>query len=139
MKEYEYIVLATNEVFTHLITSAICLENYFNDSNEGAFRNTFTMFNEFRMDYKETIKNAEVRNHDEVQLESARFKVKCRILREEIIKSFVKELQIINDTIDYEKEIQEYYNRIEKEDVETLELMLMIYPYLLSLVRKNEE
>ena len=33
MKEYEYIVLATNEVFSHMITSTICLENYLNDAN----------------------------------------------------------------------------------------------------------
>lgn len=137
MKEYEYIVLATNEVFSHMITSTICLENYYNDTIEDAFRNIFTMFNKFRVDYKENMKD--ISDSKALQLESARFKTKCRIKREEILKSFVKELCEIDSTINYEEKIQEYYNRIEKEDVETLEMQLMIYPYLMSLVRKNEE
>ena len=40
---------------------------------------------------------------------------------------------------EYTDKVKEYYNNIENEDVETLEMQLMIYPYLLSLVRQKEE
>ena len=45
----------------------------------------------------------------------------------------------IDDTIDYRQEAGNFYNNLEKEDVETLEMQLMVYPYLLSVLRKKEE
>ncbi|OUQ47669.1 hypothetical protein B5E64_01550 [Drancourtella sp. An12] len=137
MKEYEYIVLATNEVFSHMITSTICLENYLNDSAEEAFRKVFVMFNQFREDYKKNMEKAG--DSSAVEIETARFKTKCRVKREAVLKSFINELKEIDNEIDYDNEVRKYYNRIEKEDVETLEMQLMIYPYLMSLVRKKEE
>lgn len=52
MKEYEYIVLATDEIFSHMISSIICLENYYNECIDNSFRNIFVEFNELRQDYK---------------------------------------------------------------------------------------
>lgn len=51
MKEYEYIILATDEIFSHMITSVICLENYRRDNLDGVFRNIFVMFNELTLLY----------------------------------------------------------------------------------------
>lgn len=134
MKEYEYIVLATDEVFCHIISSVICLENYFNDSIDDSFRNVFAMFNEIREDYKRHSKN-----DDNEKLEFSKFSTKCRCKREEILESYIEELKEIDNSINYDDKVKEYYNNVEKEDVETLEMQLMIYPYLLSLVRKKEE
>lgn len=134
MKEYEYIVLATDEVFSHIISSVICLENYFNDSIEDSFRNVFTMFNEIREDYKR-----HSQNDDNEKIEFAKFSTKCRCKREEILESYIEELKGIDNSINYDDKVKEYYNNIENEDVETLEMQLMIYPYLLSLVRQKEE
>lgn len=137
MKEYEYIVEATNEVFSHMISSVICIENYRRtDRPRGAFRHIFHMFNEFREDYKE---NAESDNMENNDLQEAKLKAKCRIKREEIIGRYMKELAYIDETIDYKSKAAEFYNRLENEDVETLEMQLMIYPYLLSEIRRKEE
>lgn len=137
MKEYEYIVEATNEVFSHMISSVICLENYMRtDRPRGAFKHIFRMFNEFREDYKDNVKLDDIENDD---LQEAKLKAKCRIKREEIISRYIKDLERIDGTIDYKKKASEFYDRLENEDVETLEMQLMIYPYLLSEIRKKEE
>lgn len=133
MKEYEYIVLATNEIFSHMLSSVICLESYYNDSIDNSFRNIFAIFNQLREDYRENSEN------DDELMQIAKFRMKCRYKREEILRSYVEELKEIDASINYDEEIRNYFNRIEKEDVETLEMQLMIYPYLLSLIRKNEE
>lgn len=137
MKEYEYIVLVTDEVFSHMISSVICLENYFNESIDNSFRKIFTMFNEIRKDFKQNFQQ-DVGIIDE-SLEIAKFKIKCRSKREEILQGYIEELKEIDPSIDYLQQTREYYDRIEKEDVETLEMQLMVYPYLLSLIRKKEE
>ncbi len=137
MKEYEYIVLATNEIFSHMISSVICLENYYNESIDNSFRNIFVAFNELRKDYK-THMSVELDSEDE-RMQLARFRTRCRHKREEILESYIEELKELDNSIDYDSKVREYYRRIEKEDVETLEMQLMIYPYLMSLVRKNEE
>lgn len=137
MKEYEYIVLATDEIFSHMISSIICLENYYNESIDDSFRNIFVEFNELRQDYK---KNVDAGLHDgEQKMQLAKYKMRCRHKREEILESYIAELKEIDDSIDYVERVRDYYKKIEKEDVETLEMQLMLYPYLLSLVRKNEE
>lgn len=133
MKEYEYIVLATNEIFSHMLSSVICLESYYNDSMDNSFRNIFVIFNQLREDYRKNSKN------DDELMEIAKFKIKCRYKREEILRSYVEELKEIDDSIDYDEKIRGYFNTIEKEDVETLEMQLMVYPYLLSLIRKKKE
>jgi hypothetical protein len=135
MKEYEYIVLATNEIFSHMISSVICLENYYNESIDNSFRNIFAAFNELRDDYKAHMSE----NVDDERMQLAKFRMRCRYKREEILKSYIEELKEIDNSIDYDDKVKEYYGRIEKEDVETLEMQLMVYPYLLSLIRKNEE
>lgn len=137
MKEYEYIVLATDEIFSHMISSVICLENYYNDSIDSSFRSIFTAFKELRGDYEKYV-SANPNGRDD-KMELAKFRMKCRYKREEILRSFIQELKHIDNLIDYDSKVREYYDKIEKEDVETLEMQLMIYPYLLSLVRKNEE
>lgn len=38
-----------------------------------------------------------------------------------------------------EQILSSFYNKIDNEDVETLEMQLMIYPYLLSQIREEEE
>lgn len=136
MKEYEYIVLATDEIFSHMITSVICLENYRRDNLDGVFRNIFAMFNELRDDYKNTILLME--NEDE-EMQRACMKTKCRLKREKIFDGFIKEMENIDNTIDYRQEVGNFYRNLEKEDVETLEMQLMVYPYLLSVLRKKEE
>ncbi len=136
MKEYEYIVLAIDEIFSHMITSVICLENYKRDDLSGVFRNVFKMFNELREDYKQLSNDSQNVPED---ILDAQLKTKCRYKREEIFDGFIKEMQNIDETIDYKKKILDFYTDLENEDVETLEMQLMVYPYLLSIVREKEE
>lgn len=137
MKEYEYIVVVTNEIFSHLISSTICLENYFNESIDDSFRNLFTYFNEVRKDYKKNI--GENSQGGSEKLDVAKVTARCRYMREKILESYIKELEKIDESINFREKTAEYYKKIEKEDVETLEMQLMIYPYLLTLIRNNEE
>ena len=137
MKEYEYIVLATNEIFSHMISSVICLENYYNQNIDNSFRNIFHSFNELREDYK--VHMSTESDTDDERMQLAKFRTRCRHKREEILKSYIEELKELDNSINYDDKVREYYDRIQKEDVETLEMQLMIYPYLMSLVRKNEE
>ena len=135
MKEYEYIVLATDEIFSHMITSVICLENYRRDDLGGVFRKIFSMFNELRDDYKKSNLGKDVSK--DIQL--ACMRTKCRYQREKILDGYIKEMENIDNTIDFRHEVEEFYKRLEQEDVETLEMQLMVYPYLLSVVRGKEE
>lgn len=138
MKEYEYIVEATNEIFSHMISSVICLENYKRSNDlKGSFRHIFHMFGELRQDYKECVEKNDLSQNIDVL--DAQLKMKCRIKREEIIKRYITELEYIDGTVDYKKKSSEFYNKLDNEDVETLEMQLMIYPYLLSEIRKKEE
>ena len=90
MKEYEYIVLATDEIFSHMITSVICLENYHRDNLNGVFRNIFAMFNELREAYKNTIL---LMGNEEEELQRACMKTKCTCKREKILDGFIKEME----------------------------------------------
>ena len=138
MKEYEYIVEATNEIFSHMISSVICLENYKrSDVLKGSFRHLFHMFGELREDYRKCMEEDSLSQNIDIQ--EAHLKMKCRIKREEIMKRFITELEYIDKTIDYKEKSTEFYSKLDNEDVETLEMQLMIYPYLLSQIRKKEE
>ncbi len=138
MKEYEYIVEATNDIFSHMISSVICLENYKRSDNlKGSFRHIFHMFLELREDYQECVKENDPALGTEIL--DAQLKIKCRVKREEIIKRFITELKFINSKIDYEQKLSEFYEKLENEDVETLEMQLLVYPYLLSQIRGEEE
>lgn len=137
MKEYEYIVLATDEIFSHMVSSVICMENYYNETIGNSFRKIFAAFNELRSEFKaHTRVNSEP---EDDAMENAKYCMKFRHKREEILRSYIEELKFIDNSIDYDDKVREYYDNIEKEDVETLEMQLMVYPYLLSLIRKNEE
>lgn len=136
MKEYEYVVLATDEIFSHIITSVICLENYARKDLSGAFRNLFSMYNKLRKEYQEL---KEKQNGIWEEIQDAQLILKSRLAREEIIESYIVELEKIVPDINYRELLTELYQRMEKEDTEDLETQLMIYPYLLSKIRKVEE
>ena len=136
MKEYEYMVLATDEIFSHIITSVICIENYTRWDLSGAFRNLFSMYNELREEYLALKENQE-KVPEEIQ--DAQLILKSRQKREEIIESYIAELEAINPSINYRQLLSELYQRMDQEDTEDLEMQLMVYPYLLSQIRKEEE
>lgn len=135
MKEYEYIVLATNEYLSHLVAATICMENYHSGENFSKFfMKLFYMFDELRKDFSKRYANSE----DE-ELLIAKAKTEFRISRENALKDLINDLNDINDSIDYKEEIKAYMELIEKEDVETLEMQIMLYPHLISLIRNTEE
>lgn len=134
MEEYEYIVLATDEFISHFVAKTICLENY-NDETDYSddFKKIFKFFKALRCDYKERYSG------DICEIDISRLKTEFRFKREEILQEFILELSKIDDSIDYKSKVKEYFEQIEKEDVETLEMQLMVYPYLISLLRNKEE
>ena len=136
MKEYEYMVLVTDEIFSHIITSVICLENYTRSDLSGAFRKLFSLYNELREEYYE-LKRDVKEIPEEVQ--DAQLLLRSRCKREEIIESYIVELENIDPSIDYRRLLDELYQKMEKEDTEDLEMQLMIYPYLLSSIVTDYE
>lgn len=86
MKEYEYIVLATDEIFSHMITSLICIENYKRSNLSDVFRSVFSMFNELRDDYRQVLKRSE--GVDE-EIINAQLKARCRCRREEVYNGLI--------------------------------------------------
>ena len=73
------------------------------------------------------------------EVQDAQLLLRSRCKREEIIESYIVELENIDPSIDYRRLLDELYQKMEKEDTEDLEMQLMIYPYLLSEIRKKEE
>ena len=94
------------------------------------------MYNELREEYYE-LKRDVKEIPEEVQ--DAQLLLRSRCKREEIIESYIVELENIDPSIDYRRLLDELYQKMEKEDTEDLEMQLMIYPYLLSEIRKKEE
>lgn len=135
MKEYEYIVLATNEYLSHLVAATICMENYHSGENFSEFfKKLFFMFDELRNDFSKRYTSSE---DDEILI--AKAKTEFRISRENALKNLINDLNSINNSIDYKEEIKKYMELIEKEDVETLEMQIMLYSHLISLIRNTEE
>lgn len=134
MGEYEYIVLATDEILSHFVAKTICLENYNDEiSYSEDFKLVFKMFGNLKQDYDKRYCNS-----TEI-MDVAKIKAEFRLRREEILKDFILNLSEIDGSIDFASKAKEYFNRIENEDVETLEMQLMVYPYLISLLRNKEE
>ena len=72
-------------------------------------------------------------------IEKARFQAQCREQKEKLLKKYIDELKEIDAEINYEEEIKKYYIALEQEDVQTPEMYLSIYPFLISLIRNKEE
>jgi hypothetical protein len=51
----------------------------------------------------------------------------------------VEELKNIKPDIDYETEIKRYKACLEEQDIQTQEMQLSIYPWLISIIRDGEE
>ena len=72
-------------------------------------------------------------------IRKAGFQAVCKKKKEELLREFIRELKAINAEIDYEEAVRNYYSVLEQEDVQTPEMYLAVYPYLISLIREKEE
>lgn len=137
MHDYEHMMLAIDELISHNVAGIICMENYKNCYFPNGFRKVFDSFCEIREDYE---KNREKYLNEESEIiERTKFQAQCREKKEKLLRDFIDELKEIDSEIDYEKEVKEYYITLEQEDVQTPEMYLSIYPYLISLIREKEE
>jgi len=137
MQDYEHMMVAIDELISHNVVGIICMENYQNCYFPNGFRKVFDSFCEMREDYE---KNKEKYLDEKLEaIERARFQAQCREKKEELLRKFIDELKAIDPEIDYEKEAKNYYITLEREDVQTPEMNLSIYPYLISLIREKEE
>jgi len=137
MRDYELMVVAIDEVISHDIAGIICMENYKNCYFPKGFRKVFDLFCKFWRDYEENKK--ELENEESQELEFAKYQAKCRYEKEQILRNFVDELKAIDADIDYEAEIRRYMEHLEKQDVQTQEMYISVYPLLISLIREKEE
>lgn len=137
MKDYEHMIIAIDELISHNVAGIICMENYKNCYFPNGFRKVFDSFCEIRKEYEE---NREKYLEDgSLRIEKAKFQAECRKKKEELLRNFIEELKVINSEIDYEEAIKTYYTVLEQEDVQTPEMYLSIYPFLISLIREKEE
>ncbi|MDE7018773.1 MAG: hypothetical protein K2P65_14600 [Lachnospiraceae bacterium] len=113
------------------------MENYKNCYFPNGFRKVFDSFCKIRNEYEANQEKYEMKETEAI--EKIRFQAQCREKKEELLKSFIEELKGINSEINYIEEIEKYYKTLEQEDVQTLEMHLSIYPYLISRVREKEE
>ena len=137
MRDYEHMILAIDEVISHDVASIICMENYKNCYFPKGFRKVFDLFCEFRKDYET---NKEVYQNEESQnIVFTKYQAKCRYKKEILFKNFIDELKAIEPDVEYEFAVKQYMEHLEKQDVQTQEMYLSIYPLLISLIRENEE
>lgn len=135
MKNYEHMMIAVEECLCHEIAAAICLENYRGKSLPKAFQKAFEMFSEYRKDFEQNQKRYEKDSVDD----RIRFQMKCRKQREEILDGFLKDLKAIRADIDYGQEVKRYLEKLDKENVQTPEMVIGLYPMLITQIRKKEE
>ncbi|MBD5503163.1 MAG: hypothetical protein HDR09_05250 [Lachnospiraceae bacterium] len=137
MSDFEHMIIAIDELISHNVAGIICMENYRNCYFPNGFRKVFDSFCKIREDYE---KNRERYSGEETGIiERAKFQTYCREEKERLLGKFINELKGINSEIDYEEAVKNYYIALEQEDVQTLEMHLSIYPYLISLIREKEE
>lgn len=137
MSDYEHMIIAIDEVISHNVAGIICMENYKNCYFPNGFRKVFDSFCEIREDYE---KNREKYLDEKTGfIERTKFQTHCRGEKERLLSEFINELKGINSEIDYEEAVKNYYIALEQEDVQTPEMYLSIYPFLISLIRENEE
>lgn len=138
MYDYEYLLVAIDEVLCHNVAAIICMENYKNCYLPKGFKKIFDLFCEF-IDEHESHKKNTSQTEDELKLAMIKFQSECHIKQEDILKLFIKELKGIDSNIDYEKEVEKYIEDLAQQDVQSPEMQLLIYPYLISLIREREE
>lgn len=137
MQEYEHMIIAIDELICHNVAGIICMENYKNCYFPNGFRKVFDSFCEMREDYEKN--QSEYLDRDYEDIRKAGFQALCRKKKEELLKNFIAELKAINPEINYEEAVRSYYSALEEEDVQTPEMYLAVYPYLISLLREKEE
>lgn len=137
MKDYEHMIVALDELISHDVAGIICMENYKNCSFPNGFRKIFDSFCEVRAEYE---KNGKQYADETLEnIEKAKFQARCREKKEDLLRAFIGELKAIDPELDYESEVMKYYAALEQEDVQTPEMYLSLYPYLISLIRAKEE
>lgn len=135
MKDYEHMMIATEEFICHDIAAVICVENYHGKSIPKAFRNVFDIFSLYREDFEQ---NKERYENDYID-DKIQFQMRCRKKKEEMLGCFLKDLERISPGIDFKQEVARYLEDLDNEDIQTSEMTLDIYPMLISLIRKREE
>lgn len=137
MYDYEYMIVAVEELISHNVAGVICMENYKGCCFPNGFRKVFDSFCEVRDEYE---KNREKYLDDSVEIVGkAKFQALCREKKEKIFKEYIAELKAIDPEINFDNAVKNYYALMEREDIQTQEMSLAIYPYLISLIMDKEE
>lgn len=137
MRDYEHMIVAIDELISHNVSGIICMENYQNCYFPNGFRKVFDSFCKIREDYEK--KREKYLDEKTEIIERAKFQAKCREEKEILLRKYIDELKAIDPEINYEEEVKNYYITLEQEDVQTPEMYLSIYPFLISLIREKEE
>nr|WP_304429695.1 hypothetical protein [uncultured Acetatifactor sp.] len=134
MKEYEYIIEALEGYLCDELTGVICSENYRNKSYGHGYRQ---IFNEYRR-LHETYKSEEeiFSNRERENAAREEFRCQCNEKREDVRIRFLKDIQSCT-SIDIKSIMDDYLKRQEGEEAKTIAKRICLYPYMVSVLRKN--
>lgn len=136
MKEYEYVVIGTDEFLVDELVSVICQENFEGASYPHGFRR---IFDEFRYLHEEYQKKQTVLDNPEHEDEERKQYTKaCITKRDVMFKKFCQDAIANSSDKNLEIKIQEYINKLEQADIVTLEQRVLIYPYIIKTIRESE-
>ncbi len=135
MREYEYIVIAIEEFLCDNIAAIVCLENYNNCQLYGGFRKFFESYRRLHEAYQE---KAESFKNSEIE-EKQKFHDECEQNRNKMLDAFIIDANFYSKNIDFKSEVDNYYSKLDEEDIITPEKRIYVHKYLLSLISNNSK
>lgn len=137
MKEYEYVALGIEELLIDELVGVICQENFSKKTYEHGFRKIFDTYRQMHNDYQAMKDDFE--NPEKEELLRMAFVKDCEQQREVMLERFIADAKRNCGELDIQNLVDQYIERLEKEDVITTGKRVCIYPYIISQIRKYEE
>lgn len=134
MKEYEYIVEAIDEYLTDELVGVICTENYTNKSYVHGHRRIFDLYRTIHKEYEKY--ELESENPQMQKIAREEFNRQCREKRLKMQNAFLIDIQKFCGNVSIKDYQNEYLQKLQKEDVQTVSKRTYLYPYLVTVSRK---
>lgn len=133
MREYEFVVKAIEEDFCDQLTALICYESYRVEPHEDGYRRLFDKYGELYNLFRDGCTDCEDIDSllDEYHV---KWKCNCDDRLNRMLKDLKKATGVTESDIDGFRET--FLRKLDKEDVQTPEKRVYIYPFLITKVRE---
>ncbi len=125
MKEYEFIIKAIEGYWSDQIAATICRESYEQKTKIGGFQEMFREYGKLH-----ELFSSGQESDWQLYIDSMKGK------REERLNAFIADLEIEEVGVDIGKIKSRYLEELEKEEDQTVEKRVYIYPYLVEHMRE---